>query len=421
MSTFTEWNGPGPGSNPTKEILALIKAYNEVLSTLNTHINTAASATDSVHDVAAYVTSAIDTLKESLTTTIDDNVDTLQSAIDTVSEALSDYTATLSTDASSELLTFQYAITSSKYVSGILHAHQLIDYTKWASVSGAYLQYTSSSASTVLSASYVLGMLSDDWSDDTENTPSSGYKEKAARAYIKYTNSSPYNAIVDMVATVNTETAALTVHIAKGQNTWSNLAFRLIKSSDASGNTHVYLAVTGTSLTASNVSTAFKICGVNFIPVGSDDYAAPNTNGLLLATAMIGYASSGLVSMSTLRADTITSNTIVDTDGNNLISYNGDESSVIVGNSDNAVTFYTIPVYVGDSVTTPLITKEQLLDNLIPVGAVLRWAGTTAPTGYLSCDGSTFSSTTYPKLYSVLGSTTLPVEDKAIIKAVEYQ
>lgn len=34
--------------------------------------------------------------------------------------------------------------------------------------------------------------------------------------------------------------------------------------------------------------------------------------------------------------------------------------------------------------------------------------GTSAPSGWLVCDGSTFSATDYPKLATVLGSTTLP-------------
>ena len=36
------------------------------------------------------------------------------------------------------------------------------------------------------------------------------------------------------------------------------------------------------------------------------------------------------------------------------------------------------------------------------------WATTSIPTGYLLCDGSTYSSVTYPDLFAVLGTTTLP-------------
>lgn len=39
----------------------------------------------------------------------------------------------------------------------------------------------------------------------------------------------------------------------------------------------------------------------------------------------------------------------------------------------------------------------------IEVGTVLPWPDTTVPTGYLECDGSSLSTTTYADLYAVLG------------------
>ncbi len=43
-----------------------------------------------------------------------------------------------------------------------------------------------------------------------------------------------------------------------------------------------------------------------------------------------------------------------------------------------------------------------------PVGAYIYYHGTTAPDGYLHCNGSTFSATQYPRLYQVLGTAILP-------------
>jgi len=57
-----------------------------------------------------------------------------------------------------------------------------------------------------------------------------------------------------------------------------------------------------------------------------------------------------------------------------------------------------------------LVTKGQT-DILMPIGGIIMWpyiSGLAVPTDYLLCDGSTFSSTTYPDLYTILGSTTLP-------------
>jgi microcystin-dependent protein len=41
----------------------------------------------------------------------------------------------------------------------------------------------------------------------------------------------------------------------------------------------------------------------------------------------------------------------------------------------------------------------------IPTGAILPYGGATAPTGYLMCDGSAVSRTTYSALFAVLGTT----------------
>lgn len=44
----------------------------------------------------------------------------------------------------------------------------------------------------------------------------------------------------------------------------------------------------------------------------------------------------------------------------------------------------------------------------IPVGTVISYWGTSAPDGYLACDGSPFSATDYPALYALLGSALTP-------------
>lgn len=55
-------------------------------------------------------------------------------------------------------------------------------------------------------------------------------------------------------------------------------------------------------------------------------------------------------------------------------------------------------------------TVDAILDGggVVPVGAVIDFFGAALPAGYLRPDGSTFSAATYPGLYAVLGSTTLP-------------
>jgi microcystin-dependent protein len=43
--------------------------------------------------------------------------------------------------------------------------------------------------------------------------------------------------------------------------------------------------------------------------------------------------------------------------------------------------------------------------SYVPAGAVMEFAGSTAPTGYKLCDGSAISRTTYADLYAVIGTT----------------
>jgi hypothetical protein len=44
----------------------------------------------------------------------------------------------------------------------------------------------------------------------------------------------------------------------------------------------------------------------------------------------------------------------------------------------------------------------------VPVGTIIEYHGTRAPTGYLSCDGQSFNTAAYPKLYAVLNKATTP-------------
>lgn len=48
------------------------------------------------------------------------------------------------------------------------------------------------------------------------------------------------------------------------------------------------------------------------------------------------------------------------------------------------------------------------VESSVPVGAIIYFYGTEAPTGYFACNGNSFSSTIYPKLYALLGKVTLP-------------
>ena len=48
---------------------------------------------------------------------------------------------------------------------------------------------------------------------------------------------------------------------------------------------------------------------------------------------------------------------------------------------------------------------KESIDKKIPAGIINIYAGDTAPTGWLICDGSEISRTTYSDLYDVIGTT----------------
>ncbi len=53
-------------------------------------------------------------------------------------------------------------------------------------------------------------------------------------------------------------------------------------------------------------------------------------------------------------------------------------------------------------------TRTLDLSSLAPVGTIRMWPNATPPPGWLICNGTSFSSSTYPNLVTVLGGNTLP-------------
>jgi len=73
-----------------------------------------------------------------------------------------------------------------------------------------------------------------------------------------------------------------------------------------------------------------------------------------------------------------------------------------------------------DAVTTDKIADASLASGLIGIpGEIRMWAGLTAPTGWLLCDGSSLLRTTYSTLYDViapsLGAVTISIASPGVI------
>lgn len=69
------------------------------------------------------------------------------------------------------------------------------------------------------------------------------------------------------------------------------------------------------------------------------------------------------------------------------------------------------PLELADAATTTQAATKGQLDAAINAlqlevtGAIKQYAGTTSPTGYLLCDGTAISRTTYAALYTVVGTS----------------
>jgi len=82
-------------------------------------------------------------------------------------------------------------------------------------------------------------------------------------------------------------------------------------------------------------------------------------------------------------------------------------NNVILGNGTSAPTFVA-PSTSGNLLTSNGTTWQSTAPAAasgVPTGALTAYAGATAPTGYLLCDGSSVSSTTYLALHAVISNT----------------
>ena len=79
-------------------------------------------------------------------------------------------------------------------------------------------------------------------------------------------------------------------------------------------------------------------------------------------------------------------------------------ASINIYKGNEALPRYTLNILKTDA-------EVVQVSSGVPIGTIIAWPSNNAPTEggtWLLCNGGTFSSTTYAKLYSVLGSNTLP-------------
>ena len=90
-----------------------------------------------------------------------------------------------------------------------------------------------------------------------------------------------------------------------------------------------------------------------------------------------------------------------------IASYLPSGSDTAKGIVELATTAETSAGTITNKAVTPAALSAALpsMSSNIPVGGIIQFGGALAPTGYLKCDGSTVSRTTYADLFSVIGTT----------------
>lgn len=159
-------------------------------------------------------------------------------------------------------------------------------------------------------------------------------------------------------------------------------------------------------------SSPFVVDTTGNVGVGT----ATPANAIDVAGGAIQISSSGGTARTVMSTDASNSTFGVSDDRNFVVATNAATRLTI--NSTDAT--YTVPVVLPGVPTSSLqAATKSYVDQRAPAGAIMAYAANSAPTGWLLCDGSAVSRTTYAALFSVIsttwgigdGSTTFNVPD----------
>lgn len=400
MSTFTDWNGPQGSNVKTSDLVSLVKAYEDMLATLNAHLSHTASS-DNVHNVKDYVTAEIAAVKALIPSLTSYMTTSAADAKYATNASLSQLQATVNDKASTSAL----ALKADKadldaYVKKSELSEQEVITTIQAAITAleaalAAGQFTALDVTTLTASGVIKGYLASIKTIVIENvdiTAASGgtdtdgkyyllgaITEGAGSAFIKYTNGTPFTANVMYALTEAHDTTSAAAELTVVTDAAiSGLKFKVVKGTDSKSHVHYYLAIQNPAWGAV-VTVDFNVTGINFIPANSDEYVIPN-GACEDLTDCLAYKG---LSFSTL--------------GTRILGQ-------IYKTADD-----------------PYVTSSELQSN-IPVGAIVQWnkyndegVATDVPAGFLACDGTKVPAG-YAELKALIGDT-LPLIDCNIIKA----
>ena len=145
-------------------------------------------------------------------------------------------------------------------------------------------------------------------------------------------------------------------------------------------------------------SSPFVVDTTGQVGVGT----ATPANAIDVAGGAIQISTSGGTARTVMSADSTDSIFSVNDDRNFTVKTNA--ATRLTVNSSTATS--TVPVVLPADPTTALqAATKQYVDTGSPAGIIAPFAGTSAPTGWLSCNGAAVSRTTYATLYAAIGTT----------------
>lgn len=299
MSAFTEWESPNGVQPRTADLLALTEAYNRLSSEFNAHANKQASDVTDVHNIKEYLDGKLAILRREIPSVagylkeLDANetfakktdLDGLARGSevtgleDHVNEALRNYLRESDLDTNQVIEDIRDDINTAMerldrfdawlanptapsfkatgVVEGMLKAIEQVTFTDRrinAIVGG----------SDNVGVYYLLGQLSD----------------KAGVAFVKFQDTHPFSAAINFSVTPEF-TGALSVTC---DSDLPGLKFKIVSSTDRDNVKRAYLAIQSTEWLAKFASPfgvgvfeqlPFDVSGVNFIPIGSAEWARP--------------------------------------------------------------------------------------------------------------------------------------------------
>ena len=385
MSTFTQWNSPNAGAAaniPVQKFTELIAAYSKLCADLHIHIDENVNAEQDVHNVKGYVSSALKSFETELKTmfatpslvaetvadlkkpsgdfsnivkqwainalaeplagkvdnqtheqdiaqlftktdagTLQQKVNTLTTLLNDLKESYDKFSKKVSTDDSDDeniIHRFDDTLEAATFIVEALKVKSFIDFTKWEEVA---LQYAGTGAIPESDGVFIIGKVSDDWEDKTFSQP------KSCRVYLKYVNSHPFDAIIDVAVTKSDDGFAGNIQalVSTSDNFWENLRFHLVDCTDTRGKRQVYLALSSTAIrnlisvtTVLANALTFFVAGENFIPLTKAARIETVTGSVCYTTKMPIEKKAAMLT-TTIAMDALAIDNVVDSNGNSLI------------------------------------------------------------------------------------------------------